>query len=122
MERTGIRSVRINLGTAGDTNVDSARHRLESAIQQIRGRKWHVQVYAALPVIAGLSDIVLGSPVPVVFDHFGGARGAAGLQRLVLTNSYNSSKAGEDTSKFREPIALQPPPLIIPTLRRWPAH
>jgi hypothetical protein len=26
-----------------------------------------------LPVIAGLSDIVLESPIPVVFDHFGGA-------------------------------------------------
>ena len=81
MERAGIRGVRINLGTAGDTNLDEARHRLKSAIQQIRDRKWHAQVYAALPVIAGLSDIVLESPVPVVFDHFGGAQGAAGLQQ-----------------------------------------
>ena len=39
MERAGIRGVRINLGTAGDTNVDEARHRLQSAIEQIRGRK-----------------------------------------------------------------------------------
>ena len=81
MERAGIRGVRINLGTAGDTNLDGARHRLTSVIQQIRGRNWHVQVYAALSVIAGLSDIVLASPVPVVFDHFGGAQGAAGLQQ-----------------------------------------
>lgn len=81
MERAGIRGVRINLGTAGITNLDEARHRLKSAIEQIRGRKWHVQVYAALPVVAGLSDIVLASPVPVVFDHFGGAQGAAGLQQ-----------------------------------------
>jgi predicted TIM-barrel fold metal-dependent hydrolase len=79
LERAGIRGVRINLGTAGDTNLDEARNRLKSAIQQIRDRKWHVQVYAALPVIAGLSDIVLESQVPVVFDHFGGAQGAAGL-------------------------------------------
>jgi predicted TIM-barrel fold metal-dependent hydrolase len=81
MDRAGIRGVRINLGTAGDTNLDQARHRLKSAIEQIRDRKWHVQVYASLPVIAGLSDIVLASPVPVVFDHFGGAQGAAGLQQ-----------------------------------------
>ena len=59
LERAGIRGVRINLGTAGDTNVDHARRRLESAIEQIQGRKWHVQVYAALPVIAGLSELVL---------------------------------------------------------------
>ncbi len=81
MERAGIRGVRINLETAGDSNLDDARHRLQSAIQQIQGRQWHVQVYAALPVIAGLSDIVLASPVPVVFDHFGGAHGAAGLEQ-----------------------------------------
>ena len=81
MERAGIRGMRINLGTAGDTNLDNARHRLKSAIHQIRDRKWHVQVYAALSVIAGLSDIILASPVPVVFDHFGGAQGASGLQQ-----------------------------------------
>src|SRR5580704_3020752 len=81
MESAGIRGVRINLGTAGDTNLAGARDRLKSAIEQIQGRKWHVQVYAALPVIAGLSDLVLSSPVPVVFDHFGGAKGAAGVQQ-----------------------------------------
>src|SRR5215469_2806656 len=81
MERAGIRGIRINLGTTGDTNLDSARHRFKSAIEQIQGRKWHVQVYAALPVIAGLSDLVLASPVPVVFDHFGGAKAALGLQQ-----------------------------------------
>jgi predicted TIM-barrel fold metal-dependent hydrolase len=81
MERAGIRGVRINLRTAGDTNLDEVRHRLTSAIEQVRGRKWHVQVYAALPVVAGLSDIVLASPVPVVFDHFGGAQAAGGLQQ-----------------------------------------
>jgi predicted TIM-barrel fold metal-dependent hydrolase len=81
MESAGIRGVRINLGTAGDTNLASARDRLKSAFEQIEGRKWHVQVYAALPVIAGLSDLVLASPVPVVFDHFGGAKGAAGVQQ-----------------------------------------
>src|SRR5579859_7315199 len=79
MDHAGIRGVRINLGTAGDPNIAEARHRLNSAIEQIRGRKWHVQVYAALSVIAGLSDIVMASPAPVVFDHFGGAQGAAGL-------------------------------------------
>src|SRR5215472_10799145 len=46
MERAGIRGVRINLGTTGDTNLDSARHRFRSAIEQIQGRTWHVQVYA----------------------------------------------------------------------------
>jgi predicted TIM-barrel fold metal-dependent hydrolase len=81
MDHAGIRGVRINLGTAGNTNLVDARYRLKSAIEQIKSHKWHVQVYAALPVVAGLSDLVLASPVPVVFDHFGGAIGAAGLEQ-----------------------------------------
>ena len=95
------------------------RHRLKSAIDQIRGRKWRVQVYAALPVVAGLSDIVLASPVTVVFHHFGGTEGAAGPQQPGLTDSGSSSKAGRDTSEYREHNALQTPPLIIPTSPRW---
>jgi predicted TIM-barrel fold metal-dependent hydrolase len=81
LERAGIRGVRINLGTAGDTNLDHARGRLKSAIEQIQGRKWHVQIYAALPVIAGVMDLLHASPVPVVFDHFGGAKAALGLRQ-----------------------------------------
>jgi len=81
MERAGVRGVRINLGTAANTNLDDARRRLKSAMEQIQGRKWHVQIYAALPVIAGLSDLIPASPIPVVLDHFGGAKAALGLQQ-----------------------------------------
>ena len=81
MQRAGIRGIRINLGLAENTRLADARHRLKSAFEQIQGRKWHVQIYAALPVVAGLSDLVLASPVPVVFDHFGGAKAAAGPQQ-----------------------------------------
>src|SRR3984957_5720156 len=66
MERAGIRGARINLGTAEDTNLDHARRRFKSAIEQIQDRKWHVQIYAALPVMAGLAELILASPVPVV--------------------------------------------------------
>jgi predicted TIM-barrel fold metal-dependent hydrolase len=81
MDRAGIRGVRINLGTAANTNLDDARLRLKSTIEQMQGRQWHVQIYAALPMIAGLSDLILASPVPVVLDHFGGAKAALGLQQ-----------------------------------------
>jgi predicted TIM-barrel fold metal-dependent hydrolase len=81
MERAGIRGVRINLETAEDTNLDHARRRFNSAIEQIQGRQWHVQIYAALPVIAGLAELILASPVPVVLDHLGGAKAALGLQQ-----------------------------------------
>src|ERR1700741_1065287 len=47
MQRAGIRGVRINLGLGKETSLADARHRLKSAIEQIQGPKWHVQIYAA---------------------------------------------------------------------------
>jgi predicted TIM-barrel fold metal-dependent hydrolase len=51
---------------------------LQAAIARVRDRGWHVQVYTTLGMIAALKDLVAASPVPVVFDHFGGARAALG--------------------------------------------
>jgi predicted TIM-barrel fold metal-dependent hydrolase len=81
LARAGMRGVRVNVGTSPDTNIAEARRRLTAAIELVQGRNWHVQVYAPLPVVAAVSDLVQSSPVPVVFDHFGGAKAAAGLQQ-----------------------------------------
>ena len=81
MHRAGIRGVRVNLETAGETDPDAARRNLAGAVERVAPRGWHVQVYTRLSVIARLSDAVAGLPVPVVFDHFGGAEAAAGVDQ-----------------------------------------
>jgi predicted TIM-barrel fold metal-dependent hydrolase len=81
MHRAGIRGVRVNLETAGETDPDAARRNLAAAVERVAPRGWHVQVYTRLSVIARLSDAVAGLPVPVVFDHFGGAEAAAGVDQ-----------------------------------------
>jgi predicted TIM-barrel fold metal-dependent hydrolase len=78
MHRAGIRGVRINLGTAGNNDPALARQRLRTAIAQIKDRGWHVQIYTSLAVISAIEDQVIASPVPVVFDHFGGAKSELG--------------------------------------------
>ena len=45
----------------------------------MRRRNWHIQMYTSLAVIAAIKDLVQASPVPVVFDHFGGAQASLGL-------------------------------------------
>jgi len=93
MERAGIRGIRLNLETAGQTDPQIGRKRFQSAVERIKGRKWHIQIYARLTVIEGISDLVAGAPMPVVFDHFGGMQAALGgdqpgfatLMRLVRT-------------------------------------
>ena len=78
MHRAGIRGMRLNLATSGVTDPSVGRERFRAAVERVQKRKWHVQMYANLGVIASIKDLVLASPVPAVFDHFGGAEAALG--------------------------------------------
>ncbi len=78
MNDAGIRGVRINLATAGQTDPELGRRRFEAALARIGKRKWHVQIYTQLSVIEAMQKDVAQSSVPVVFDHFGGAQASAG--------------------------------------------
>jgi predicted TIM-barrel fold metal-dependent hydrolase len=79
--KAGIRGIRLNLATAGPADPAAARRRFQAAVKVVRDRGWHIQILAGLAVIAGLRDLVLDSPVPVVFDHFGGAQAALGVKQ-----------------------------------------
>jgi predicted TIM-barrel fold metal-dependent hydrolase len=81
MHRAGIRGVRVNLATAGESDPSQARRNLAAAVAQVASLGWHVQVYTELSVIAALADEVPGLGVPIVFDHFGGAQAAGGIDQ-----------------------------------------
>src|SRR6266550_5725188 len=51
MGRSGIRGIRINLETAGQTDPAVGGKRLRAAIGRIKDRNWHIQVYTRLSVI-----------------------------------------------------------------------
>jgi predicted TIM-barrel fold metal-dependent hydrolase len=78
MKAAGIRGIRVNLGTAGVTDPAAGRERFRAAVARAKALDWHVQVFTQLSMIQALRDDVLGCPVAVVFDHFGGARGTTG--------------------------------------------
>src|SRR5436305_4572985 len=79
MARAGVRGIRLNLATGGGNDPAAGRQRFEKAAERIKGRGWHVQMYTNLAVISALKDAVIASPVPVVFDHFGGAKATLGI-------------------------------------------
>lgn len=81
MKSAGVRGIRVNLGTAGVTDPAVGRERFHAAVERARKLDWHVQVFTQLSVIQALRDDVLACPVPVVFDHFGGARSALGVDQ-----------------------------------------
>jgi predicted TIM-barrel fold metal-dependent hydrolase len=112
MDRAGVRGVRINLGTSGQSDPVVARQRFQDASQWIKGRNWHIQIYTQPSVIAAIRDLVQASPVPVVFDHFGGAQAQLGTAQpgfdalldlvrsgkayVKITAPYRSSKQAPD--------------------------
>jgi predicted TIM-barrel fold metal-dependent hydrolase len=52
-------------------------------------------MYAKLAVISGIKDLVLTSPVPVVFDHFGGAQAALGLEQPGFSDLVELVRSGK---------------------------
>lgn len=95
LERSGVRGLRLFLANAGQ-KPGEARQRFELALRQVEGRNWHIQIFTNPALIESLKDLVMQSPVPVVFDHFGGARGELGLSQPgfeALTELVGSGRA-----------------------------
>ena len=78
MFRIGVRGIRINLETVGQSDPALARERFDAAVKRIGARRLHIQMFTRPSVIAAIHDAVAASPVTVVFDHFGGAQAAGG--------------------------------------------
>jgi predicted TIM-barrel fold metal-dependent hydrolase len=112
LDAAGVRGIRLNLATAGQTDAGRARDRLLRSVEQLAGRNWHIQMYTAMAVIDAIRDRIAESPVPIVFDHFGGAQAAlgaaqpgfdallgllrAGKAYVKISGAYRSSNAAPD--------------------------
>jgi predicted TIM-barrel fold metal-dependent hydrolase len=116
MAKAGFRGIRLNL----------------------KNRNWHIQLYTGLPMISALKDSFAASPVPVVFDHFGGAQAALGVDQpgfadllelvksgkayVKISGAYRASKLGPDYADAaplaRALIAANPDRIIWGT--DWP--
>jgi predicted TIM-barrel fold metal-dependent hydrolase len=78
LQKSGVRGVRVNLETAGETDSAAAFDKLFAAAARVSGRDWHVQCYTRLSIVAALKDEIGALPVPVVLDHFAGAKAEGG--------------------------------------------
>ena len=100
MGQAGIRGIRVNLATSGVNDPGVGRKRLEAAIARVKGRGWHVQVYTNLALLSSIKDVLASSPVPVVFDHFGGADAALGLEQPGWADLVEAVKSGKGYVKI----------------------
>ncbi len=112
MARAGIRGIRLNLTQAGVSDPSVALQTFRTAAERARTQEWHIQLNASLHVLAAISAQLLASPVPLVIDHFGGARAAAGAQQPgfdALVALVKSGKAYVKISGAADLISTQAP-------------
>jgi predicted TIM-barrel fold metal-dependent hydrolase len=103
MDHAGIRGIRLNLETAGQTDPEIGRKRFQAAVERIKTRKWHIQIYARLSVIEGIKDLVAAAPMPVVFDHFGGMQAGLGADQLGFSSLMTLVRTGKAYVKISAP-------------------
>jgi predicted TIM-barrel fold metal-dependent hydrolase len=112
MSQAGFRGIRLNLATGGVSDPNVGRQRFQAAVDRMKARGWHIQLYTSLPMISAIKELVAASPVPVVFDHFGGAQAALGVEQpgfadllevvksgkayVKISGAYRASKLGPD--------------------------
>lgn len=71
MHEAGVRGLRLNLESTGLRDAASLKATLQKWAWRIAGLGWHLQVYAAYPVLTPCLPWLGALPVPVVIDHFG---------------------------------------------------
>jgi predicted TIM-barrel fold metal-dependent hydrolase len=111
MAAAGVRGVRLNFETAGESNPENARRRVLETAEQLMGRNWHIQFNAALPLVVALKDALAAVPMPVVIDHFARAKAKDGVNQAgfdVLLALVKSGKAYVKLSATYR-ISDQPP-------------
>ena len=95
MDAAGVRGIRLNLATGGETNPSVGRRRFQALSGLLKRPGWHIQINTGLAVVSGIKDLVLDSPVPVVFDHFGGLRAALGIEQPGFADLVELARSGK---------------------------
>ena len=93
--KAGFRGIRLNLATGGVNDPNVGRPRFSAAVERVKARGWHVQLFTSLPMISAIKDLVAASPVPVVFDHFGGAQAELGVGQPGFSDLLELVKSGK---------------------------
>ncbi len=95
LNQAGFRGLRLNLVTDGINDPNVARQRFQAAADRMKARGWHIQLYTDLVMISAIKELVAASPVPVVFDHFGGAQGEFGPEQPGFSHLLELVRSGK---------------------------
>src|SRR5262245_59991721 len=81
MASAGVRGVRLNRETVGESDPTAIKRAPANTAEQLRGRIWHIQFNTNLGIVAALQDELAALPLPIVFDHFARSKAALGASQ-----------------------------------------
>jgi len=104
MDRTRVRGIRLGFEGRGPIDFGEIRRRFVAAVERIRKRpNWHIQLYTRPTVIESIQEQVAAAPMPIVFDHFGGAQASQGLAQPGFDALLNLVSRGRAYVKLSAP-------------------
>jgi 2-pyrone-4,6-dicarboxylate lactonase len=77
----GVRAVRVNLESKGERSSGLALSAISATAERVTPFGMAVQVYGDLRLIADIAEDIAQLRVPLILDHFGGAKAALGVDQ-----------------------------------------
>ena len=110
MHAAGIRGVRVNLESYGESDPAVAGRQLQQAAARVAPLGWHVQTYTNLAILAALHHTILALPTTLVVDHFGRPQAARGSAQPGFAQLLALLRSGKVYVKISAPyrISLAP--------------
>ena len=110
MHAAGIRGVRVNLESYGESDPAVAGRQLQQAAERVAPLGWHVQTYTNLAILAALYDTILALPTTLGVDHFGRPQAARGVAQPGFDALLALLRSGKVYVKISAPyrISLEP--------------
>jgi len=112
LHAAGVRGVRLNIASAGGSTPEVLAARLQRVAARLAPLGMHIQVFAAIGLVAAVLPVALALPVPVVVDHMGLPDGTRGLDQPGFPTLLDALGSGRIWVKLSGSyrVDLGPPP------------
>jgi 2-pyrone-4,6-dicarboxylate lactonase len=97
LEKANVRGSRLNTG------LKNLSEQIDALAPKYKPLNWHIQLVGQLPLILAQADRIARLPIPVVVDHFGGARGEDGTDTKDFHAFLDLVRAGNVYVKLSAP-------------------
>ncbi|HEY5306276.1 MAG TPA: amidohydrolase family protein [Pseudolabrys sp.] len=110
MHAAGIRGVRVNLESYGESDPAVAGRQLLQVAERVAPLGWHVQTFTNLSILAALHDTILALPTTLVIDHFGRPKAALGTAQPGFAEMLALLRSGKVYVKISAPYRISQQP------------